>query len=81
VFDKAAGKVIKDASNTPALSLLPYTTLMYCTICCNIFLYLMTIFYLITTIVVLLAGDQVANKVTSGTKHLPDQAAATSREG
>jgi hypothetical protein len=41
----------------------------------------MTIFYLITTIVVLLAGDQVANKVTSGTKHLPDQAAATSREG
>jgi hypothetical protein len=36
VINKAARKVIKDASNMPALSLLPYTTLRYFIIHCNI---------------------------------------------
>jgi hypothetical protein len=44
-------------------------------------LYLMTNFYLITIFVVLLTGDEAADKATSGTSHLPDQGAATSREG
>jgi hypothetical protein len=37
--------------------------------------------YLLTTIVVLLAGDEVADKATSDARHLPDQRAAPSREG
>jgi hypothetical protein len=41
----------------------------------------MTIFYLITTFVVLLACAEVADKATSGAQHLPDQGAAASREG
>jgi hypothetical protein len=41
----------------------------------------MTNFYLITTIVVLLKGDEAADKATSGLKHLPDQGAAASRDG
>jgi hypothetical protein len=41
----------------------------------------MTIFYLVTTFVVLLVGAEAADKVISGTRHLPDQGAATSREG
>jgi hypothetical protein len=44
-------------------------------------LYLMINFYLITTFVVLLTGDEVADKATSSTKHLPDQGVAASREG
>jgi hypothetical protein len=41
----------------------------------------MTNFYLITKFVVLLTGDEAADKATLGTKHLPNQGAATSREG
>jgi hypothetical protein len=41
----------------------------------------MNIFYLLTTIVVLLAGDDVADKAKLDTTHLPDQGAAPSREG
>jgi hypothetical protein len=41
----------------------------------------MNIFYLLTTIVVLLTGDEVADKAKSDTTHLPDQGAAPSREG
>jgi hypothetical protein len=37
--------------------------------------------YLITTFVVLLASAEAADKATSGTQHLPDQVAATAREG
>jgi hypothetical protein len=44
-------------------------------------LYLMTIFYLITTFVVLLAGVEVADKATSGVRHLPNQGAAALRKG
>jgi hypothetical protein len=40
-----------------------------------------TIFYLVTTFVVLLASAEAADKATSGTRYLPDQGAATSREG
>jgi hypothetical protein len=39
------------------------------------------IFYLLTTIVVLLAGDEAADKAKSDAKHLPDQGATSSREG
>jgi hypothetical protein len=35
-------------------------------------MYLMTNFCLITTFVVLLAGDEAADKAMPGTKHLPD---------
>jgi hypothetical protein len=38
-------------------------------------------FYLITKFIVLLVGDEAADNATSSTKHLPDQGAATSREG
>jgi hypothetical protein len=41
----------------------------------------MTNFYLITTLVVVLAGGEAADKATSGAQHLPDQGAAASREG
>jgi hypothetical protein len=41
----------------------------------------MTNFYLIKKFVVLLAGDEAADKATSGTKHLPNQGAEASREG
>jgi hypothetical protein len=41
----------------------------------------MTNFYLITTFVVVLAGDEAADKVTSVTKHLPDQGVVALREG
>jgi hypothetical protein len=41
----------------------------------------MTIFYLVTTFVVLLAGAKVADKAISGAQHLPDQGVASSREG
>jgi hypothetical protein len=38
-------------------------------------------FYLVTTFVVLLTGAEEADKTISGARHLPDQGAATSREG
>jgi hypothetical protein len=41
----------------------------------------MTKNYLITTFVVLLAGDEATDKATSDTKRLPDHEAAASREG
>jgi hypothetical protein len=41
----------------------------------------MTIFYLVTTFVVLLASAEAADKAISGARHLPDQAVAGSREG
>jgi hypothetical protein len=41
----------------------------------------MTKFYLITTFVVLHADAEAVDKATSGVRHLPDQGAATSREG
>jgi hypothetical protein len=41
----------------------------------------MIIFYLITTFIVLLTSDEAVDKATSGTKHLPNQGAAASREG
>jgi hypothetical protein len=41
----------------------------------------MIIFYLITIFVVLLTSVEAANKAISGTQHLPDQGAATSKEG
>jgi hypothetical protein len=41
----------------------------------------MTIFYLVTTFVVLLTGAKVVNKAISGARHLPDQGVASSREG
>jgi hypothetical protein len=41
----------------------------------------MTKFYLIKKFVVLLAGDEAADKATSGTKHLPNEGAEASREG
>jgi hypothetical protein len=41
----------------------------------------MTIFYLVTIFVVLLAGAEAADKVISDAQHLPNQGAATSREG
>jgi hypothetical protein len=44
-------------------------------------LYLISNFYLITTLVVLLTGAEATDKATSGTKHLTDQGAAASREG
>jgi hypothetical protein len=40
----------------------------------------MNIFYLQTTIVVLLAGDEAVDKAKSDATHLPDQGAASSRE-
>jgi hypothetical protein len=41
----------------------------------------MNFFYLLTTIVVLLVGDEAVNKATSDVGHLPDQGATPSREG
>jgi hypothetical protein len=41
----------------------------------------MTNFHLITTFVVLLVGAEVADKATSGTRHLPNHGAAASMEG
>jgi hypothetical protein len=41
----------------------------------------MTIFYLVTTFVVLLIGAEAADKAISGARHLPDQGAAASKEG
>jgi hypothetical protein len=38
-------------------------------------------FYLMTTFVILLTGDEAAHKATWVTKYLPDQGATTSREG
>jgi hypothetical protein len=38
-------------------------------------------FYLVTIFVVLLTGAEAADKAISGARHLPDQEAATSREG
>jgi hypothetical protein len=37
--------------------------------------------YLLTTIVVLLAGDEAADKATLHARHLPDQGVAPLREG
>jgi hypothetical protein len=44
-------------------------------------MYLMTIFYPVTTFVVLLTGAKAANKAISGARHLPNQGAVASREG
>jgi hypothetical protein len=41
----------------------------------------MTIFYLITAFIVLLAGAEVVDKAISGARYLPDQGAAASRKG
>jgi hypothetical protein len=41
----------------------------------------MTIFYLLTTFVVLLTGVEAADKAILGARHLPNKGAATSREG
>jgi hypothetical protein len=41
----------------------------------------MNIFYLLTTIVVLLVGDEAVDKAKLDITHLPDQGAAPSREG
>jgi hypothetical protein len=41
----------------------------------------MNIFYLLTTFVVLLIGDEVAGKAKSDATHLPNQGAAPSRKG
>jgi hypothetical protein len=41
----------------------------------------MNIFYLLTTIVVLLVGDEAVDKAKLDATHLPDQGAAPSREG
>jgi hypothetical protein len=41
----------------------------------------MNIFYLLTTIVVLLAGDEAVDKAKSDVTHQPNQGAAPSREG
>jgi hypothetical protein len=41
----------------------------------------MNIVYLLTTIVVLLKGDEAFDKAKSDAPHLPDQGAAPSREG
>jgi hypothetical protein len=41
----------------------------------------MTIFYLITIFVVLLASAEAANKAISGTQYLPDQGGPDSRGG
>jgi hypothetical protein len=41
----------------------------------------MSIFCLVTTFVVLLAGAEAADKAISGARYLPDQGAAASREG
>jgi hypothetical protein len=38
-------------------------------------------FFLVTTFVVLLAGAEAADKAISDARHLPNQGAATSREG
>jgi hypothetical protein len=77
VFNKVAQKVIKDAVKHARL----VSTALYYSEVSHHSMYLITNFYLITTFVVLLAGDEALDKVTSGTKHLPDQGAATSREG
>jgi hypothetical protein len=77
VFDKTAQKEIKDAVKHTCLV---STTLHYSQVLYHL-LYLMTIFYLITTFVVLLAGVEVADKATSGVRHLPNQGAAALRKG
>jgi hypothetical protein len=78
VFDKPVRKVIKDAINHARLV---STALCYSPVLYHSF-YLMTIFfYLVTTFVVLLTGAEAADKATSSAQHLPDQGAATSREG
>jgi hypothetical protein len=77
VFDKVVGKVIKDVVKHARL----VTTSLYYSKVLYHLLYLMTIFYLITIFVVLLAGDEAADKATSGTKHLPDQGVVALREG
>jgi hypothetical protein len=41
----------------------------------------MTNFYLITIFIVLLIGAEAADKAPLGAQYLPDQGAATSREG
>jgi hypothetical protein len=41
----------------------------------------MNIFYLLITIIVLLVGDEAADKAKSDATHLPDQGAAPSRKG
>jgi hypothetical protein len=41
----------------------------------------MNIFYLLTTIVVLLTGDEATDKAKLDATHLPNQGAAPSREG
>jgi hypothetical protein len=64
----------------PPLSLLPYTTLRYIVPFVVTFVVFNEFFYLVTTIVVLLAGAKAADKATSGTRHLPDQGAAASRD-
>jgi hypothetical protein len=55
-----------------------YYTEVYCTIHCNICCN--ENFYLVTTIIVLLAGAEAVDKATSSTQHLPDQGATASRE-
>jgi hypothetical protein len=44
-------------------------------------LYLMNIFYLLTTIVVLLTSDEATDKAKLDATHLPNQGVAPSREG
>jgi hypothetical protein len=41
----------------------------------------MTIFYLVTTFVILLTGVEATDKAISGAQHLPNHGAAASREG
>jgi predicted transposase YdaD len=77
VFDKAMRKVIKDVIEHVRLV---STALYYSKVLYHL-LYLMMIFYLITTFTVLLIGDEAADKATSGTKHLPDKGAAASKKG
>jgi hypothetical protein len=76
VFDKATRKVIKDTVKHACLvsTALYYTEILYH------LLYLMNIFYLATTIIVLLAGDEAADKAKSDATHLPDQGVVPSRE-
>jgi hypothetical protein len=76
-FDIAVQKVIKDIIKLDCLvsTALYYTEVLYHS------LYLMNIFYCLTTIVVLLAGDEAIDKAKSNVTHIPDQGAAPSREG
>jgi hypothetical protein len=70
-------KVIKDATKHARLI---STTLYYTKVLYHL-LYLMKFFYLLTTIIVLLIGDEAVDKATSDARHLPDQGATPSREG